>query len=316
MAEALQFSPDGSRLATAVFRQDAAYVFDLKQGRQIARLKQNEVRGLSFTPDGKTLITGGWDSKLLFWETDTGNARGEFKLADHTKGNDLRIEHVVHSREGGWIATAHLDGSVLIWQADEMRLKSRFNDGRFNSGDLTFSPDGLWLATGADSNRVTILDPSTGKSVWDLGRHQNQLISIGFSRDARTLVSGSGDGICYVWDLRSPSPSLRPEDTPTRLVDLLFGDDTPAAFQAMAALADLPDPAVALLSERLRPLTSVVDLDRVDEGISSDEAQRRRRLRVQHINKDPKRASVIAVRRALSLLTQIGTPEALAPIKS
>ena len=73
--ESLGFTPDGSRLAAAVFRQSAAYVWDLTTGQQIARLAHNQVYGLSFSPDGKTLVTAGWDSIIRFWETDTGNIR-------------------------------------------------------------------------------------------------------------------------------------------------------------------------------------------------------------------------------------------------
>ena len=72
--ESLGFTPDGTRLAAAVFRQSAAYVWDLTVGQQIARLAHNQVYGLSFSPDGQTLATAGWDSIIRFWETETGNA--------------------------------------------------------------------------------------------------------------------------------------------------------------------------------------------------------------------------------------------------
>ena len=31
-----------------------------------------QIYGLSFSPDGQTLVTAGWDSIIRFWETDTG----------------------------------------------------------------------------------------------------------------------------------------------------------------------------------------------------------------------------------------------------
>ena len=48
------------------------------------------------------------------------------KVADHAKGGDLRMYAVCYAPEGGVIATAHLDGMVRIWQADEMLLRTQF----------------------------------------------------------------------------------------------------------------------------------------------------------------------------------------------
>ena len=84
--ESLCFTPDGSRLAAAVFRQSAAYVWDLKTGQQIAQLAHPQIYGLSFSPDGRTLVTAGWDSIIRFWETDTGQLSREIKVADHDNG--------------------------------------------------------------------------------------------------------------------------------------------------------------------------------------------------------------------------------------
>ncbi len=306
----LCFAPDGSRLAAAVFQQSAAYVWDLAGGQQIARLSHNQVYGLSFSPDGKVLATAGWDSIIRFWESDTGIVRREVKVADHDKGDDLRMYTVCYAPEGGAIATAHLDGTVRIWQADEMLLRTQFQlKGRFIYGAMSFSPDGLWLATGAMDGNVELWDPSTAKSVWNAGRHQSHVYTVGFGRDARTLVSGGEDGACYLWDLRPAGG--RPDNDLARLWDDLAGEDARAAYQAMWGLSEMPSRAVAMLAEKLRPVTSVIDTDHVDEGNPPEDVQRLRRMKKLLIDKDPKVESAVAVRRAISLLAQLGTADAV-----
>jgi hypothetical protein len=163
-------------------------------------------------------------------------------------------------------------------------------------------------------NSVEVWDPLTGKNVWNRGRHQSEVYTVGFGRDVRTLVSGGQDGACYVWDLRPPGN--RPASDLARIWGDLAGEDSSAAFQAMWTLSQMPDRAVAMLAEKLRPVKTVIDLDRIDTRNSVEETQRRRRMRRILIDKDPKLESAIAVRRAISLLAQIATPDAVGLLKN
>ena len=150
---------------------------------------------------------------------------------------------------------------------------------------MSFSPDGLWLATGVASGRVDLWDPSTGQDVWDRGRHQADVYTVGFGRDARRSSAAARTGLLPL----GPATARRsPARDPARLWDDLAGDDGPAAYRAMWALSEIPDRAVALLAEKLRPVKSVVDLDHVDAGTPAEESQRRRRMRAILIQKDPK----------------------------
>ncbi len=330
--ECLDFAPDGTRLGAVAFRQSSAYLFDPTDGRQVAQLPHNQVYGLSFSPDGRTIATAGWDEMLRFWDAESGERRREIKVADRIRAaapnanrvpapvagapmprEDLRMFAVDYSPEGGLIATAHLDGKVRVWRADDMTLRTVFAvPSWFREGSMRFSPDGLWLTTGVAGGKVDLWDAATGTNVWNRGRHQGDVYTVGFGRDSWTLVSGGQDGACYLWDTRPAGKPVASDPDPARLWDDLRGDDGAAAYRAVRTLAEIPDRAVPLLAGKLRSLTSVVDLDRTEPGLPGEESERRRRMKKILIDRDPKIESAIVARRAFSVLARVGTPDAIA----
>ncbi len=284
--ESLCFAPDGSRLAAAVFRQSAAYDWDLRTSKQTSRIEHAQIYGASFSSDSRTLLTVGWDSVIRFWEASTGAATDEIKVLDADPNGDLRMYAVCSEPGGNMIATAHLDGVVRIWDAGTHKLRTRFQvRGRFVHGALAFSRDGLWLATGAMDGSVSVWDPKGGKIVRDVGRHQSYVYTLGFGRGIGSLASGGSDGLCYLWDLQ-PQGTRADRDL-GRLWQDLVGEDGPTAYEAIFALCETPDRAVAMLAERLRPVQTVVDLDRIAEGSADEEAQRRRRLTMLLVEREP-----------------------------
>lgn len=190
-----------------------------------------------------------------------------------------------------------------------MTLRNRFKlEGRFVFGAIAFSPDGLGLATGAMNGAVELWDSVSGKKLWDRGRHGDNVYTVGFGRDSRTLVSGGGDGVCYLWDLRPPG--INPVADLAPLWDDLAGSDPVAAYRAMWSISASPDRAIVLLNERLLPVKVMVDLDHANEDDTNNEIQRKRRLMKALVDKDAEVETIGAVRRGVEILVQLGTPEA------
>jgi hypothetical protein len=171
-------------------------------------------------------------------------------------GIDPRVECVTATADGRLLATAHLDGSVRVWDAATGRLVRKYAGDRGQGRKLAFSPDGLWLAAGGNDTTVSLREPLTGQEVLHRRGHTGRVFHVAFGGDGRTLLSGSGDNTALLWGLR---PDGVAKDLPALWADL-GGADAAAAYRAVWALADRPADCVAFLKGRLAPVAPV------DEG--------------------------------------------------
>lgn len=70
----------------------------------------------------------------------------------------------------------------------------------FDVMSAAFSPDGKWLVTGGEDNRLTFWNALDGKKRAAVRAHDDQINSIATSTDGKKVVSGSRDGRARIWD--------------------------------------------------------------------------------------------------------------------
>ena len=68
---------------------------------------------------------------------------------------------------------------------------------------VSFSPDGLTLASGSLDNTVRLWDVASGEEKTKLEGHSDYVNSVSFSPDGLALASGSFDNTVRVWDVAS-----------------------------------------------------------------------------------------------------------------
>ncbi|HEX4589900.1 MAG TPA: hypothetical protein VH120_08235, partial [Gemmataceae bacterium] len=66
---------------------------------------------------------------------------------------------------------------------------------------VTYSPDGRRLATGAWDGSIVLWDVATGKQVHEFAGHRARVLSLAFSPDGKRLASGSEDTTVLMWDV-------------------------------------------------------------------------------------------------------------------
>lgn len=148
------------------------------------------VQSVTFTPDGKSLVSAGGEGIVRFWDAATGKELG--RLEGHTRG----VFGVAFDSSGKDLASASNDGTIRIWdvQTRKCRYSVKAHEGS-QVACTAIAPDGKLLASGGGGNRSRTLmlwDLATGKEVRSLGDNLKNVKSVAFSPDGKLLAAASG----------------------------------------------------------------------------------------------------------------------------
>jgi RNA polymerase sigma factor (sigma-70 family) len=197
-ASGVDFSPDGTLLAEGHFD---VRLWDTKTGvlRHALGPAQASQRAVVFTPDGKTVISGGHDNLIHSWNVQSGDSLG--KLEGHTNS----VLTLAVTKDGSTLASGGSDQTIRLWDLAGRRqireIKGAANKEGYFHG-LSFSPDGRWLASVENDGNAPgrVWDVRTGKERFQLGRYSSHAYTVAFSPDGKLIASGHGDGAIRLWD--------------------------------------------------------------------------------------------------------------------
>jgi eukaryotic-like serine/threonine-protein kinase len=229
-------APDRRTLATGVgpTPAGAARIWDTATGQPLTPPLRHgyPVRGLAFSPDGKTLLTGcgagGTDDVLggeaRSWDVASGRSAGPVLVHSDP------VLAVAFLRDGRTVLTTSVDGLVRQW---DCLTGERLNTPLRHSiavAAAALSPNGRSLLTGggdwyrerrlARLRGIEVANPAITQAaaacLWDIDTgtivggpwaHSDYVAAVAFQPDGKGFATGTRDGYVRMWTFKPLQPS-------------------------------------------------------------------------------------------------------------
>ena len=151
------------------------------------------VTSLAFSPDGRTLATGGVESKSNF-------DMAAMMSGAMNQGKKPKKQPTREPQDFMKSMKVEAIGQVRLWDVASGSEVGALKGHGKGVTEVAFSRDGRLLASGSTDNTIRIWDLATKRELRTLTGHTSNIESIDFSPDSRLLASAADDGGTFLWD--------------------------------------------------------------------------------------------------------------------
>lgn len=192
----------------------------------------NVVTSVAFSPDGKEILSGGWDKTIRLWDVATRQEIRRFGSAEPgpspwlnflangaSPGDRDRwmlgaaffhqenwgpkgwVTSTAFSPDGQWLLTGGLDKVARLWDKTTGHQSRCFAGHTETVSSAIFTPDGKQVLSAGWDQTLRLWDIETGKELQKFIGHTGVVNAVAITRDGKQALSGSWDRTLRLWDL-------------------------------------------------------------------------------------------------------------------
>jgi cytochrome c len=151
------------------------------------------VRALAIAPDGKSAISGSFDTSAIRWSLERNAAVEVLRFHDGAVNAAVLLPD-------GRAATSGEDARIALWKAGEAKPVAVLEGHQAPVVGLAVSPDGKLIAS-ASWDHTARLWPLAGGAPRMLEGHAQNVNGVAFTQDGRAVVTAGYDATLRIWPL-------------------------------------------------------------------------------------------------------------------
>jgi WD40 repeat protein len=203
---ALGFSPDGTELAVAGYKQVQRFRVPSGAADPAFAGLSDQVRALAWSPDGRWLAAGGGTpgafGELVLIDTATG------EVAHTLEGHRDYVYAVAFSPDGKRLASCGYDRQIRLWDTATGKPMAVLKEHTEAVYAVAFDPTGKLLASASADRSVKIWDVAKSVRLYTINDNTDAVLTLAFRPGTNVLVAGGADKRLRAWTIEATAATL------------------------------------------------------------------------------------------------------------